>query len=430
MPQQNLAVIGAGPKAAAIAAKAYCLQQDGVQVGVSVFERERIGANWSGGHGYTDGIQRLCTPAERDLGFPYQETFGADVTAMMQARFSWNAFLVGDASGRGTYADWVNRGRRPPLHGDFTRYLDFAFGRAGVVPVIGEVTRVIEDGGTWSIHQVDRATGKLLKYPGYHGVVFTGPGPAARRLAPPRDRRVFTGVDFWSNLDRVRRLLPTPRDNPVVIVGGGGTAAAITAWFIRQAYRDQPIVLLNNQAMLFTRTTNFFENSLFDDDDTWLALKPSDRGDFTRRLNRGVVWETVTELLSDAENLTLVPGSADAIRYAAAPGSGASRDLEVVYTNESGTLPLPAGMVVLATGFDPWAFAGLMPAAVRTALAPAGRPGVAAAMQPDLSFDLPRWPRIHAPNLADALGPGFGSLMVLGAMADRILRPYREDARP
>jgi len=79
MPQQNIAVIGAGARGAAIAAKAYCLKQEGKEIWATVFERSEVGANLSGRHGYTDGIQRLSTPAERDLGFPYLPTFGRNV---------------------------------------------------------------------------------------------------------------------------------------------------------------------------------------------------------------------------------------------------------------------------------------------------------------------------------------------------------------
>lgn len=428
MVQQNLAVIGAGPKAAAIAAKAYCIQQGGVPVSVTVFEKSQVGANWSGKRGYTDGIQRLCTAAERDLGFPYLPTFGADVVALMQERFSWNAFLVDQAADAGRYAAWVNRGRRPPTHGEFVDYLTFVFQRAKVTPLIGPVTRISEDGGQWVVRQRDAATNDVFESGDFHGVVFTGPGPAAKRLNRVKDPRVFSGVDFWSHLSRVRKLIGKLKDNPIVIIGGGGTAAAITAWFVREGVRDHPIILINNQAMLFTRTTNFFENSLFDDEDTWTALKPEDRTDFTRRLNRGVVWETVTELLTDAENLTLMPGAAGAIRYVGVRRGRALPDLEVEYTNQKGTHPLPAGIVVEATGFDTWAFEALTPKAVRAELSAPRRADLMKNMRPDLSLPLVGRPKIHTPNLADALGPGFGSLMVLGLMADRILQPYYDAA--
>ena len=428
MPQQNIAIIGAGPKAAALAAKAYCLQQKGKPITVSVFERSEVGANWNGKHGYTDGQQRLCTPAERDLGFPYLAPFGDDVAALMQERFSWNAFLVAQADRADRYSDWVNRGRRPPSHSEFADYLAFAFERAGVVPAIGRATKLIRSDDTWSVRQIDHATKDVVEFQDFHGVVITGPGPASKKPVQVNDMRVLSGVDFWSSLSRVRRLLASGlKDNPVVIIGGGGTAAAITAWFIREGVRHQPIVLLNNQAMLFTRTTNFFENSLFDDEETWLALAPKDRTEFTRRLNRGVVWETVTQLLTDADNLTLVPGQAKEVRHA--PGStGRLPDLEVVYENQKGVHPLAAGLVVDATGFDSWSFEALLPDDMRIATAAAQREQLMRDMRPDLSLPLDAWPRVHVPNLSDAIGPGYGSLMVLGAGADRMLQPYYDAA--
>jgi hypothetical protein len=70
MPK-TIAVVGAGPKAAAIATKAWALRSAGIKdVDVIVFDPEGPGAAWDGRHGYTDGQQLLCTPPERDLGFP------------------------------------------------------------------------------------------------------------------------------------------------------------------------------------------------------------------------------------------------------------------------------------------------------------------------------------------------------------------------
>ncbi|MFD9900286.1 SidA/IucD/PvdA family monooxygenase [Mesorhizobium sp. NPDC059025] len=345
----------------------------------------------------------------------------------MQERFSWNAYLVSQENLAPRYADWVNRGRRPPTHADFAAYLDFVFKRTRSEPAIGRVTKLIRDGATWKLRQIDAATKNELEIADFHGVVFTGPGPASKKPRQVRDSRVLSGVDFWSHLARVRKVIQGLKDNPVVIIGGGGTAAAITAWFIRQGLHDQPIVLLNNQAMLFTRTTNFFENTLFDDEETWLALKPNDRRDFTRRLNRGVVWETVTQLLSDARNLTLVPGVARDIRHATTPERGL-KDLEVEYNNQKGTFVITAGLVVDATGFDPWAFEAMLPEELRGEVVPVNREALVGGMRADLSLPLDGWPRIHVPNLADELGPGFGSLMVLGATADRILQPYCDAA--
>lgn len=419
MPNQFLAVVGAGPKAAAIAAKAWCLRETGVPVSVTVFERHEPGANWCGRHGYTDGRQRLCTPAERDFGFPYMPTFGEAVTRRMQERFSWQAFQVASASGRrGAYAEWVNRGRLPPSHSEFADYIRFVFERAEVEPEIGDVRRLSRSRARWRVEHVEK-DGDTYETSGFHGVVLTGPGPAATgRIRSIKDERVLNGVSFWRRLRSLRARLKSLSD-PVVIIGGGGTAAAITAWFVRENHAGA-IILVNNQAMLHTRTSNFFENALFDDEDTWQQLSHEERGAFTQRLNRGVVWESVTGLLSSAVNLTLVPGKATQVR---ASGSG----LEVVYRNNRGTLSTPAGLVVDATGFDPWAFTRLLSSDCRAQI-DADHVGMIRGMGDDLSLALPKWPRLHVPGLSETVGPGYGSLMVLGAMADRILAPYHAAA--
>lgn len=165
-------------------------------------------------------------------------------------------------------------------------------------------------------------------------------------------------------------------------------------------------------------------------EETWFALDPSIRSQFTKRLNRGVVWETISSLLSDAENLTLLPGMATAIRHTGRPTPRALPDLEVEYKNYKGVHPLPAGLVIDATGFDSWAFEALTPPDVRTELVSARRDAMINEMREDLSLPIAGFPRIHAPGLADAQGPGFGSLMVLGAMADKILSPYYDAAKP
>lgn len=427
--QRNLAVIGAGPKAAAIAAKAYCLRQEGIPISVTIFERDEIGANWSGKNGYTDGVQRLCTPAERDLGFPYLPTFGQSVVERMQSLFSWNAFEVSEDAGNARYADWVNRGRRPPAHSDFGNYLRFALRRSSAPVNIARVTAVKNVRARWTIITKPKSA-PALEYSGFHGVVFTGPGDAAQKFPRIADPRVFTGVDFWSRLRTVRTRLKNLK-LPIVIIGGGGTAAAVTAWFVRSGLGDRQIILLNNQAMLFTRTTNFFENCLFDNEETWQALENKDRAAFTRRLNRGVVWETVTDLLTDAPQLTLMPGLANEIAYSIHRPGAHERDIVVRYKNAAGSAEINAGIVVDASGFDSWGFRSLLPAALADLMdTGAQRDGLTEKLNGDLSLPVKGWPRVHTPNLSESVGPGYLSLMVLGAMADRVLGPYYRDLTP
>ena len=416
-------MIGAGPKGAAIAAKAWCLRKEHFDVQVTVFDRYEPGAYWSGNHGYTDGEQRLCTPAERDLGFPYSHALDASVAARMQANFSWQAFLVAEGGG-GRYADWVNHGRKPPQHQDFASYLAFAFERAETEPVIATVQKVTIENGKWSV-----ITGRgrnASAYDGFDGLVVTGPGPAKSKVVQVKDARVFNGIDFWSRIAERQAAIDALGVNGVVIIGGGGTAAAVTAWFLRNNHRV-PIYLINSQAMLFTRTANFFESRLFDDEATWRALGPKNQRVFSERLNRGVVWETITDLLADAENLELLPGYADRIE---APAPVGVSPLVVTYSNsQANGLMRSAGLVIDATGFDEWDFLRLLPGEVQAQLSDdTMRKAKTAAMARDLSLPLEDAPRLHAPNLSEAIGPGFQSLMVLGAMSDRVLTPYRDIA--
>jgi mycobactin lysine-N-oxygenase len=420
--QQNIAVVGGGPKAVALAAKAFCLRQIGIPISVSIFEKDAIGAAWDGRHGYTDGAQRLCTPAERDLGFPYDPGLAKSVAERMQAQFSWAAYQV--AKSEPSYVDWVSRGRKPPTHRDFADYLGYAVRESKSATFLGRVTGLRVENALWTIDQIDRETKRKATTQGFHGVVVTGPGPAARRFSRVSDPRVLTGQSFWAKLVAVRRLLRRVK-NQIVIIGGGGTAAAIAAWFVRAGLGPRKVVLLHNQATLFTRTTSFFENRIFDDEAAWLSLEEEDRRSFTLRLNRGVVWESVTEVLADAPQLTLVPGRSTAIRHGVHRPGARRPDLVVNYSNHLGGGELTAEIVVDAAGFDAWWFRKLLPGPLRTELEDAKRADeLERTMAADLSLALSDWPRLHVPMLSQIVGPGFMSLMVLGAMADRILNPY------
>ena len=428
VPEKNIAVIGGGPKAAALAAKADCLNRFGDnKIRVEIFEKTEIGAAWNGANGYTDGEQRLCTPAERDVGFPYVDGIEPGASALMKNEYSWDAFQMTKPVLQDAYSTWVSRGRKPPIHREFANYLDYVVRTAGLTPVIGEVTSVDWLGGRWKVNYTETASGDPYEVEGFDGIVFTGPGPAlgkvpkAGALVHSGSDRLYDGESFWSNLSRVSSQL---RGGPrrVLIVGGGGTTAAIAAWFIRSNNGHHSIAMINNSATLFTRTVNFFESVMFDNEDAWLALSPADRRKFTDRLNRGVVWENITDILTDAKDLVLVPGRANQVSLA----PGRAKRLIVEYANALGAShEHEADIVVDATGFDGWWFERLLPVALRDQMQAVTKAGLEEGMKSDLSFDLPGWPKIHAPMHSQIVAPGFMSLMALGGMADAVLRDYR-----
>jgi mycobactin lysine-N-oxygenase len=134
----TLAVIGAGPKGIAIAAKARAVAAAGLNAPrVVLIDRAAVAGNWSGRQGYTSGLLPLGTPPEKDVGYPYADSWGAAtpaVTAAM-ADYSWQRHLIR----HGTYADWVDRGRLRPTHRQWSSYLREVAERADAEIIAGEV---------------------------------------------------------------------------------------------------------------------------------------------------------------------------------------------------------------------------------------------------------------------------------------------------
>src|SRR5690606_324937 len=70
---RTLLVIGAGPKALAVAAKARVLSDLGLPAPrIVVIDQHAVAANWLPLGGWTDGRHRLGTSPEKDIGFPYR----------------------------------------------------------------------------------------------------------------------------------------------------------------------------------------------------------------------------------------------------------------------------------------------------------------------------------------------------------------------
>src|SRR5256885_3104966 len=146
----TLAVVGAGPKGIAIAAKARALAAAGFgPPRVVLVDRGAVAGNWGGRQGYTSGLLPLGTPPEKDVGFPYADSWGAassDVTAAM-AGFSWQRHLID----RCEYADWVDRGRLRPTHRRWSAYLREVAERAEAELVAGEGVGLEVADGQWHL---------------------------------------------------------------------------------------------------------------------------------------------------------------------------------------------------------------------------------------------------------------------------------------
>src|ERR1700731_609914 len=147
----TLAVLGAGVKAVAVAAKAYVLGQMGVEPPeVVAVERIGVGANWQSRGGWTHGAQRLGTSPEKDVGFPYRSSLvprrNAELDERM-TRFSWQSYLIAT----GQFAQWIDRGRPAPTHRRWSQYLGWVAGRVGLNVVHGEVEVLAVTGDRWAL---------------------------------------------------------------------------------------------------------------------------------------------------------------------------------------------------------------------------------------------------------------------------------------
>jgi mycobactin lysine-N-oxygenase len=148
----TLAVLGAGVKAVAVAAKAAVLAEMGIDVPeVIAVERTGVGANWQASGGWTDGAQRLGTSPEKDVGFPYRSSLVPRRNAELDERmthYSWQSYLIAT----GQFAQWIDRGRPAPEHRRWSEYLRWVAEQIDMSVVRGEVERLSVDGRRWALH--------------------------------------------------------------------------------------------------------------------------------------------------------------------------------------------------------------------------------------------------------------------------------------
>src|SRR5262249_60891463 len=140
--------------------------------------RGGVAGNWSGRQGYTSGLLPLGTPPEKDVGFPYADSWGAASAAVTAAMtdYSWQRHLIG----HGAYADWVDRGRLRPTHRQWSYYLREGAQRAQAEIAAGEVVALDAAASRWRI-ELESGEAVLAD-----GLVLTGAGPPITVPGQPR----------------------------------------------------------------------------------------------------------------------------------------------------------------------------------------------------------------------------------------------------
>ncbi|OBG36089.1 lysine 6-monooxygenase [Mycobacterium alsense] len=408
----TLAILGAGAKAVAVAAKASVLRDmriEGLDVpDVVAVERIGVGANWQASGGWTDGAHRLGTSPEKDVGFPYRSALvprrNAELDERM-TRYSWQSYLISTAS----FAEWIDRGRPAPTHRRWSQYLGWVADQIGLDVVHGEVERLTVSGDRWTLHTHETAVHA-------DALMITGPGQAEKSLLPGNPR-MLSIAQFWDRAAGDDRISA----ERVAVIGGGETAASMLNELFR--HRVSTITVISPQVTLFTRGEGFFENSLFSDPTDWTALTLDERRDALARTDRGVFSASVQEALLADDRIRHLRG-----RVAHAVGRDGQIRLTLSTNRGSENLETVHGfdLVIDGSGADALWFTSLFSQDALDLLELGlGGPLTADSLQEAVGYDLAVTgvtPKLFLPNLSGLTqGPGFPNLSCLGLLSDRVL---------
>jgi mycobactin lysine-N-oxygenase len=421
----DLLVLGAGAKAAAVAAKVHCINTLGLgPVTLTIVEANEHAASWQGLNGMTSGDEGLAITPMKDVGFPYESAgaFGelgeAIDTAMLG--FSWHAYLVG---GR-RYARWINAEQPGIRHRDYGLYLAWVHSRAtaGVRHVSGRVERIAleEDGGRWA---ADVATGEGHRRLEGRALLLTGSG-VHRDLPhdPAIAERVYHCDDRRPD---VAAAIPVDRRSEVAIVGGGEGALSC-AMFLR-AHRPSARLTIHTPSLPMSRGEGFLENRVFSNPDSisWSALDLETRRAFVQRCDRGVFGPDGQLTLAYDDHCRFVTGRVVHVG-ADAEGRGVRLDCDTI----EGPWHERYDLVVNCTGFDLLTqVRGLFAEEAKAEIARQAGPLWDRPADDELRFGRALEvaglrPRLHIPGLAGiSQGPGFANLGCLGLLADRVVAP-------
>ncbi|MFL5625457.1 MAG: SidA/IucD/PvdA family monooxygenase [Ktedonobacteraceae bacterium] len=441
-PEQTLLILGAGPKAVAIAAKRAILAQLGIPGPcVVAVDYQGVAAHWSGTSGFTDGRQLLGTRPEKDVGFPYASTSWGDdkinnAVSKKMLLLSWHSYLVSNDK----YSDWIDRGRTRPTHKEWSSYIRWVAEKIDLNLYTARVQQIAvsSDHRGWELLCMPvPVEGKTAFTLVGAGLVITGPGtPLTIPGQPLNHPRVMDGNSFWTRIDELARLRTTvARPLNIGVIGTGETAAAIVVALLDMLRSSAFIEVITPNGVLYSRDEGFEENQMFSDPDgrwaslhgdhrhaaSWLRLSEEARREFIRRTDRGVFSLHAMQEINQAENVRSVLGIARSMQVS---DTDVSVDVEYVGNTERDTYDY----VIVARGFDALWFTSLFDTQTCTLLKNATNAFDTRAIERSIGEDLSirnLRPCLHLPMLAGvSQGPGFPNLSCLGLLSDRILSSY------
>lgn len=420
----DLLIVGAGAKAAGIAAKVHAINTlELASISLTIVEGTAVAASWLGRIGMTTGDEPLAVTPIKDIGFPYRsfDVFGDDGEAVDEAvmRFSWQRYMVG----RRRYARWVDAGSPAVRHRDYGEYLSWVLERAtaGIAHVHGRVAQVsLDEAGERWLVEVEEPERRSRHSAG--AVVLTGPGI---HRAFPHEPGIESRVFHCDSKREDYACLPEDRECDVAVVGGGESALSCVM-FLR-GFRPRARCTIYTPMLPLSRGESFLENRVFSNPDVveWTALDEQTRRDFVKHSDRGVFDPPSLEAIAYDDRARFVTG-----RVTDVDSTGDGERVRLVHHSPSGIHHPEHDYVVNSTGFDLLAqMRALFPDRVRTEIekrvgklwdTPAG-----AEVPFGRNLELRGMdPRLHIPGLAGlSQGPGFANLGALGLLSNRVLQP-------
>ncbi|MDO4915242.1 SidA/IucD/PvdA family monooxygenase [Corynebacterium sp.] len=459
---KTLVILGAGPKAVAVAAKAYVLKSLGYEVPtILTVDPLGVGGNWVSGGGWTNGHHLLGTPPDKDVGFPYRTRI-ANESAQDNTRvdaalmeFSWMSYLVS----RDKYAQWIDRGHPCPTHEEWAEYLRWVAHAVDMQVMAGRITSIrAVDKNDEDKNDADK-NAEATNADDYNwgwecdvelndggstvlssdGVMITGPGPSTRRLADVPG--VLSIAELWDQVENGT----FPLRKRVAVIGGGESAASVVDQLAHMPCES--IAIFSPSPTVYSRGESVFENSLYTDPEKWFMLSMEERQDFIRRTDRGVFSQRVQQTVKNYGHITHERGRVVDI----VPRDGAL-DLYVSHEGVPDAVST-ADVVIDARGGNPLWFRDLFPNTDSDFYAEkivttcseadiAHNIGIFLQLKPHLptpdrpttipaewTLAVGKGPWLFLPTLsALAQGPGFANLSCLGEVSDRILACYIDNA--
>jgi mycobactin lysine-N-oxygenase len=429
----DVVVLGAGPKAAAIASKAQVLAELGYgPLRIVVVEQREAGASWTGRHGFTTGYELLGTRPEKDVGFPYQSgrhwgPRGQEIDRLM-LQFSWQSHLVETRA----FRHWVDAGAPYPEHHEVARYVAWVLARATRCTELrlARVTAIGLRPEGWLL-SCETAAGERHLLVAEQGLVVTGPG-VPRPLACAREvaHRVVSPAATAAE----SRAIEVPPNGRVCVVGSGESAVSLALSLVRELGDGLRLTFVAPSLPL-TRSESFLENSVYSDAQVvgWRRLSEADRQEFIRRTDRGVMSPDAVARLARHRNLSFVLGRVREVR----PGDGGRARVVVDQAEDGGPAaePLRQDFDLVANCMGACTLTALLGLLGETAETVEQRLGFALsdevsvkrALDPTLAL-AGLTPRLHLPALAGlAHGPGFANLSCLSSLSDHVLSAYLAD---